>query len=253
MSLTVTVLGSSGSYPGPGRACSGYLVQGGGANVWMDAGSGTMANLQKHIRLAEVDAVVLSHEHPDHWADLNGFQVACAYGDGPDCVRAYAPAPLHSMAYEFNRVSIEWHRTFDGSVEQIGGQRWTFSKTDHPPETLAARVEVDGVSLGYTADTGTGWSPAAWGGDPVDLLLAEATFQDEDAAEIAKEGGDVGHLSARQAGEMARDAGVRRLVITHIWPTHDIGLSRRQAEEGFGGPVEVANEGDRFVVEAGRR
>lgn len=251
MTLTVTVLGSSGSYPGRDRACSGYLVQGGGATVWMDAGSGTMSNLQKHVRLDQIDAMVLSHEHPDHWADLNGFQVACAYGDGPDCVRAYAPASLHGLAYEFNRVSIEWHTISDGSVAEIGGQTWTFSRTDHPPETLAARVEVDGAVFGYTADTGTGWSPRSLGG--VDLLLAEATFQDEDAAEVAKEPGEVGHLSARQAGQLARDAGIPRLVITHIWPTHDVELSRRQAEEEFGGPVEVANDGDRFVVERGRR
>ncbi|HUR49187.1 MAG TPA: MBL fold metallo-hydrolase [Acidimicrobiales bacterium] len=251
MSLTVTVLGSSGSYPGKGRACSGYLVQGGGTTVWLDAGSGTMANLQKHIRLDEVDAVVISHEHPDHWADLNGFQVACAYGDGPDTVAVYAPSTLCEFMYRFNRPSLEWNVISDGSSARIGGQSWRFSKTDHPPETLAARVDVDGSSLGYTADTGDRWSPSALGAG-LDLLMAEATFQDMDAAEIAKEGSEVGHLSARQAGELARAAGIPRLVITHIWPTHDLDLSRRQAEEGFGGSVEVANEGDKFVVGDGR-
>lgn len=250
MSLTVTVLGSSGSYPGRGRACSGYLVQGGGTTVWLEAGSGSMANLQKHIRLDEVDAVVISHEHPDHWADLNGFQVACAYGDGPDTVAVYAPSTLCEFMYQFNRRSLEWNVITDGSSAQIGGQSWRFSKTDHPPETLAARVDFEGASFGYTADTGDRWSPSALG-DGLDVLMAEATFQDIDAAEIAAEGTAVGHLSARQAGELARAAGIPRLVITHIWPTHDAELSRRQAEEGFGGAVEVANEGDRFVVEAG--
>ena len=217
----------------------------------MDAGSGTMSNLQKHVRLDEIDAVVLSHEHPDHWADLNGFQVACAYGDGPDCVSAYAPASLHPLAYKFNRVSIEWHTITDGTAVEIEGQSWRFSRTDHPVETLASRVEVDGASFGYTADTGTRWSASALGGE-LDLLIAEATFQDEDAAAIAQEGGDVGHLSARQAGELARAAGVKRLVISHIWPTHDVDLSRRQAEEGFGGAVEVADDGDRFEVSPAR-
>ena len=106
MSLTVTVLGSSGSYPGPGRACSGYLVQGGGKNVWLDAGSGTMANLQKHIDLAEIDAVVISHEHPDHWSDINGLQVACSYGKGPDTVPIYAPATLCEFADRFKKQSL---------------------------------------------------------------------------------------------------------------------------------------------------
>ena len=250
MTITVTVLGSSGSYPGRDRACSGYLVQGGGTTVWLEAGNGTMSNLQKHIRLDEVDAVVISHEHPDHWADLNGFQVACSYGEGPDTVAVYAPSTLCEFMYQFNRASLEWNVIRDESSLQIGGQAWRFSRTDHPPETLGARVEVEGAVLGYTADTGTRWAPAALG-EGIGLLLAEATFQDEDAAEIAKEGGDVGHLSARQAGELARAAGVARLAITHIWPTHDVELSRRQAEEGFGGPVEVANDGGRFVVEGG--
>ncbi len=70
---TVTVLGTSGSYPGPGSACSGYLLRHQGFNLWLDAGPGTMANLQTHIGLADVDAVVLSHEHPDHWSDIDGF------------------------------------------------------------------------------------------------------------------------------------------------------------------------------------
>lgn len=252
MTLTLTVLGSSGSYPGPGRACSGYLVQGGGKNVWLDAGSGTMANLQKHIGLSDIDAVVISHEHPDHWSDINGLQVACSYGTGPDRIAIYAPATLCEFAYQFKKQSLEWNVITDRSEVSIGGQAWSFSRVDHPPETLAARVDADGAAFGYTADTGPEWSAAELG-PGLDLLLSEATFQDEDAAEVAAEGTHVGHLSARQAGEMARQAGVPRLVITHIWPSHDVQVSRRQAEEGFGGAVEVANEGDRFVVEAGRR
>ena len=248
MSLTVTVLGSSGSYPGPGRACSGYLVQGGGTTVWLEAGSGSMSNLQKHIGLGEIDAVVISHEHPDHWGDLNGLQVACAYGEGPNSVAVYAPSTLRDFMYPFNRSSLEWNVITDQSSIQIGGQSWRFSQTDHPPETLAARIEVGGAVLGYTADTGPAWSPSALG-EGLGMLLAEATFQDEDAVQVAAEGTHVGHLSARQAGGMARDAGIPRLMITHIWPTHDVELSRRQAEEGFGGPVEVANDGDKFVVE----
>ena len=247
MSLTITVLGSSGSYPGRGRACSGYLVQGGGKNVWLDAGSGTMANLQKHIALADIDAVVISHEHPDHWSDINGLQVACSYGNGPDRVAVYAPATLCEFAYRFNKSPLDWKVITDGSEVSIGGQNWRFSRSDHPPETLAARVEADGAAFGYTADTGTDWSAAKLGPE-LDLLLSEATFQDKDAEEVAAEGTHVGHLSARQAGEMARACGIPRLVITHLWPTHDPEVSRRQAEEGFGGGVEVANEGDQFAV-----
>jgi ribonuclease BN (tRNA processing enzyme) len=65
--LSLTVLGCSGSYPGKGEACSSYLVRSGSTTVWLDAGSGSMANLQQHVGLDAVDAVVLTHEHPDHW------------------------------------------------------------------------------------------------------------------------------------------------------------------------------------------
>ncbi len=64
--FTLTVLGTDGSYPAPGGACSGYLLQAGGRSVWLDAGPGTMANLQLHVGLEQLDAVVVSHAHPDH-------------------------------------------------------------------------------------------------------------------------------------------------------------------------------------------
>lgn len=249
MSLTLTVLGTSGSYPGPGRACSGYLLRGANTAVWLDAGSGSMANLQTHIALHELDAVVLSHEHPDHWTDLNGLEVACSFGAGPDRVPVYAPKSVKDLAYSFRKTAFEWNTVADGSQVQIGDFDWRFSQTDHPPETLASRIEYDGVAIAYTADTGPRWSPSAFG--PLDALLAEATFQDHDAAEVAAEGHHVGHLSAREAGAMARECNIPRLVLTHIWPTHDRQVSRRQAEEGFGGPVEMASEHDTFTFTKG--
>ncbi len=93
MGLSLTVLGCSGSYPGPGAACSGYLVQGGGVNVVIDLGPGSLANLQRHIGLGDVDAVVLTHRHPDHWTDLTGLEVALAVR-----ARARGPAPCTAPA-----------------------------------------------------------------------------------------------------------------------------------------------------------
>ena len=258
MALTLTVLGTSGSYPGAGRACSGYLIQGGDATVWLDAGSGSMANLQEHIDLVDLDAVVVSHEHPDHCSDLNGLEVACAFGPGPDRIAVYAPESVKARLYRFGRSAIEWNFIADGSEITIGRQAWSFSRTDHKPETLAARVEVDGVALGYTSDTGPGWSAASLG--RVDTLLSEATFQDVDAEAAASEvpasevpasgvpASGVGHLSARQAGQMAKECGVARLILTHIWPTQDREISRSQAEEAFGSGVEVAEAHDLFVI-----
>lgn len=234
MGLTLTVLGCSGSYPGPGQACSGYLVRGGGACVWLDAGSGTLANLQRFVGLGDVDAVVLSHEHPDHWSDIEGFYVALTYGSARRVgVPVYAPAAVRSLTTGPMEPAFAWHVVGDGDRVAVGGLSFLFSRTDHGPETLACRVDGDGSSLAYSADTGPGWSLSALGG-PVDLALCEASYTDDKQ-------GVPGHLTARQAGAMARGAGARRLLLTHLWPTIDRLQSAAEATEAYGAPVEVAH------------
>lgn len=240
VALTVTVLGCSGSYPGPGGACSGYLVRGAGVTVWLDAGSGTLANLQRHVGLADVDAVVLSHEHPDHWSDLEGYRVACAYVIEHTGVPVYAPAGLDGRVSADPVPAFEWHVVADGDAVSIGGLDLRFSRTDHPPETLAVRVDGDGRCLAYSADTGPGWSISDLGAG-IDLALCEATY-------LADREGTAGHLSARQAGAMGRQAGVSRLLLTHVWPTVDPEASRAEAEAAYGRPVEMARMHETYDV-----
>ncbi len=240
MGLSVTVLGCSGSYPGPGSACSGYLVGDGSTLVWLDAGSGTLANLQRHVRFEAVDAVVLSHEHPDHWSDLEGFQIVLQHAVHREGVPVYAPAGLRDHTYQDPEPSFAWHEVADGQRVTVGSLELSFSRTDHGPETLAVRVDGGGRSLGYSADTGPCWSLAALG-TGLDLALCEATVPVE-------EEGKTQHLSGRQAGEAARAARAGRLLLTHLWPSVDPERSRRDAEEAFGGPVEVATENQRYEV-----
>ena len=232
VALTLTVLGCSGSYPGPAGAASGYLVRGGGATVWLDAGSGTLANLQRHVGLHDVDAVVLSHEHADHMSDIEGYRVACAYVVGRTGVPVYAPAGLERRLSADPRPAFDWRTVADGDRVAVGGLSLRFSRTDHPPETLAVRIDGDGRSLAYSADTGPGWSLEALG-TGVDLALCEATY-------LADHEGTAGHLSARQAGAMGRAAGVARLLLTHVWPVVDPAASRAEAEAAYGGPVDLA-------------
>ena len=163
--LTLTVLGCSGSFPGPENACSGYLVRSGGTSVWLDAGPGTLANLQTHIGLPDVDALIVSHHHPDHWSDIEGFFVACRYVIGRSGIPVYAPRGLESLLRvgPSTNPTFEWHHITDGSTVKIGGMTFTFSRTDHIYETLAVRVDEGGRSLGYSADTGPRWSLGALG------------------------------------------------------------------------------------------
>ena len=138
---------ASGSYPGPGGACSGYLVDDGDHPVWLDAGPGTLANLQRHVGLDDLDAIVLSHEHPDHWSDLEGWSqraaaTALERARASRCTRppACASAPTTRASRAF-----DWH---DGRRRRPGRRSatlaLTFSRTDHPVETLAVRVDGGG-------------------------------------------------------------------------------------------------------------
>lgn len=239
MGLKVTILGCCGSYPGPGQACSGYLVQGEGTTIWVDAGSGTLANLQRHVDLRDVDAVILSHEHPDHWLDLHGAYVAAKYFMALPRLAVFAPASVRGHAY-YSDKPLDWHDVSDRDSIDIGRLRVTFSRTDHGPETLAVRVDGGGRSLGYSADTGPGWSLSALG-PGIDLALCEATIDRRDE-------GRSKHMSARQAGESGREADVGRLVITHLPPGRGPEAAVVEAADAFGREVDVAVENKEFEV-----
>jgi ribonuclease BN (tRNA processing enzyme) len=239
--LTVTVLGCDGSYPGPEGGTSGYLVRAGETRVWLDAGTGTLAQLQRYVPIEQVDAVVLSHQHADHWSDIEHFAVACRYVLGRTGVPVYAPEGLESLTrVGAANEALDWSAIADGSRIEIGSLTFSFSQTDHPVTTLAARIEGAGRRLGYSADSGPAWSLVSLGRD-LDLAICEATF-------LTDQEGIIQHLSARQAGESGREAGVGRLVITHLWPRLDRDAARQEAEAAFGGAVTVAAVGDRYVV-----
>ena len=242
--LRITILGSSGSYPAAGTACSSYLVQGGGVNVVLDLGSGALANLQDHIALADLDAIVVSHSHPDHWLDLGVLATAWKYGLGREGLRVHGTPDTRAKAdalVDGLAPTFDWTDIDAGDELVIGGLSLTFSMTDHYVPTLATRVTDGTSSFAYSADTGPAWSFARLGG-PVDLAVCEATHL------VDKEPEGVLHLSARQAGAMARQAGVRRLVLTHVSPGVDPEAARAEAAEAFGAPVDLAVAHASFAI-----
>lgn len=240
--VTVTVLGCSGSYPGPGGACSGYLVDDGSTRLWVDAGSGTLANLQRHLDPARLDAILLSHEHPDHWADLEGWQNVLRFVLIRQGFPVYAPAGLRQHVYQDMSPWVAWNDVAEADKVTIGTFDVTFSRTDHGPETLAMRIDAPGLgkSLGYSADTGPGWSLEALGSG-LDLAVVEATVPQSLE-------GAMQHLSARQAGQTARAAGAAGLVLTHLWPNLDASRAQDEGSDAFGAPVELAAVGRSFAL-----
>lgn len=237
--MKLTVLGACGSYPGPGQACSGYLFQAAGKTLWIDAGSGSLANLQRHVGLLDVDAIVLTHEHPDHCADAEGYYVACKYYLQREEVPVYAPAGLQEHMY-FEGEPFVWSTIDERSQVAIGDLSLSFSKTDHGPETLAVRIDSDGRSFVYTSDTGPEWSLSGFGSG-VDSVLMEATF-------LAEHEGKAQHLSGRQAGRMAAAADVGRLLLTHVQPGTAPEAIEAEAREHYEGPLDVVRENEVYEL-----
>ncbi|HZJ27633.1 MAG TPA: MBL fold metallo-hydrolase [Acidimicrobiia bacterium] len=234
--MDLTVLGCSGSYGAPaGGACSGYLVRAGGTAIWLDCGNGTLANLQRHLAMEDLDAVVITHLHPDHCVDIYGLHVLMQYGLERRGLPVYAPADAEADLGHLVRDwgdTFAWHEIGDGDRTSIGDLDLSFSRTDHPPPTLAVELSGDGKRLVYTADTGPGWTVGAFA-PRADLVLSEATYHHGDKPVAI-------HLSAREAGEAAREAGARRLMLTHIWPRLDPAHSAIEGSEAFGAPAELA-------------
>jgi ribonuclease BN (tRNA processing enzyme) len=234
--VELTVLGCSGSYGAPsGGACSGYLVRAGDAVIWMDCGNGTFANLQQHVNPADLSAVVISHTHADHCVDIFGLHVLYKYGLERAYLPVYAPEgverSLESIAGAWSDT-FDWKAVGDGDRVDVSGVSMSFSRTDHPVPTLAVDLAHNDKRLIYTADTGPGWSVEAFA-PGADLVLSEATYQHDDIPAPI-------HLSARQAGEAARAAQARRLMLTHLWPTLDPVASVEEGSEAFGHAVTLA-------------
>lgn len=243
--MELVVLGAYGTWPKPGGATSGYLLRQDGFTLWVDLGTGTMANLQRHIGLFDVGAVVISHSHPDHLVDLYPYFYARHFSEErpvgtplfcpPEVLTRgmtlFGPDTRAAVAKSFALTEIEPGRGFEA-----GPFRVSTAPMEHPVPTIGLRVETDGATLAYTADTGPTAELLPLARD-ANVLLAEASWQEDGRERVPI------HLTGRQAGEAARDAVVGTLVLTHIWPTLDRSRSAAEAAEAFDGQIVLAEEG----------
>lgn len=234
--MELTVIGGCGAWPAAGRACSGYLLEHDGFRLLIDPGYAVAPALDP----AAVDAVFVSHGHPDHCADLNPLLRGRVLGDRP-----VPPLPVYSLAGAVDPVlaldgpwvstGADLRAVTPGAEFAIGPFAATTRLLPHHVPNLGVRLAAGGRSMAYTGDTGPSPEIARLA-DSADLLLAEATYPTRVPDEA-----DSPYLStAGQAGRHAAMAGVGRLMLTHLWPGVSESESVAAAASTFGGPVEVA-------------
>ena len=250
--MRVTVVGCSGSFAGPESPASSYLVQqeadGRTWNLLLDLGSGALGALQRHLSPDDLDAVVLSHLHPDHCVDLCGLYVTRRYRPGGTLPHRL---PVFGPVGTAERVTLMYHGLEPGGMEAqfafdvvadavpltVGPFTVTPYAVNHPVEAYGYRVEAGGAVLAFTGDTDDcdNLTPLLHGAD---LALLDSAFVDgrDHVPDI--------HLSgSRAAAAAVRAGGVRRFVHTHIPAWNDPQVCRAQAAAGWPGEVELARSG----------
>jgi ribonuclease BN (tRNA processing enzyme) len=241
--VELRVVGGCGAWPAAGQACSGYLLEHDGFRLLIDPGYAVLPRLLRGMPADAVDAVLVSHRHPDHCADLNPLLRARALRDDPapalplfalpgalDAVLALDRPGMLTDAYELREFEA-------GDAFRIGPLAVQSAALPHSTPNAGVRITADGSAIAYTGDAGPDAALVDLARD-ADVLLAEASYVHEVPYDSR------GTLSsARDAGRQATAAGVGTLVLTHLLPGTDGRRARAAARAGFGGPIRVARAG----------
>ena len=241
--MRLTILGGCGAWPAAGQACSGYLVEYDGFRLLVDPGYATVPRLLELVTADQVDAVFISHGHPDHCVDLNPLLRARALRADPP-----APLPVYSLPGALDAVlaldrpgmltdAYVLHEFTAGGELDIGPFRAQTRLLPHSLPNAGIRLTAGGRVLAYTGDTGPSPDVVRLARD-ADLLLAEASYVDQVPEESRHS-----LTSARQAGRQARDADVRHLVLTHLLPGTDATAAHAAARAGYDGEIGIATSG----------
>ena len=248
--MHLTVVGCSGSFPGPDSPASCYLLEADGFRLVVDMGNGSLGALQKYAPLFGIDAVLLSHLHADHCVDLYSYAIARNYSPaGPQPpIPVYGPAgtcerlgQIHGFDGAdglMNRFTFE---TLAPGTMRIGPFDLALTHMNHPVETFGFRFSSGGRTLVYTGDTGE--TDALMGlAKGADVFVSEAAFLEGPSLPP-----DL-HLTARQAAAYAAKAGVGRLLLTHLQPWNAPDAAREEAAAAFTGDIDIAVAGQAITL-----
>lgn len=240
------MLGSCGAYPEPGRACSGFAVDWDGYRLVLDLGYATLPRLLAHWPDGRIDAVVITHEHPDHCIDLHGLFRMRFYGTVPVArLPLYCPPTvldrLQGLEPDADLGSVFDLHPLPGSY-RAGPFELTGLSLPHFVPTSGIRLRADERIMAYTGDTGPDPALADLGRD-ADLFIVEATDREGET-----EQGTRNLMTSAEAGHWAHRAGARRLMLTYFWPGNDRIAAVAAATAEFGADVLAANEGFTVTV-----
>lgn len=235
--MKITVLGCWGAYPKAGEATSGYLLQTDKHNILLDCGSGVLANLFRHIRPEEIDAVFLSHFHHDHCADLGCLSYASRFA--MVFKRRANPMPIyagnknpHFSELNYKEYTVGKEINPNSSVD-MDGLRVTFFQTVHEEYNLAMRFEYNGKVLVYTGDLGP-TTPLIDFSKGADLIICESSLF------AHEEGMFSGHMTSKESAELADKAGAKALMLTHFPHLGDINKMAEEAARYYNGVIVFA-------------
>lgn len=238
--MKVTVIGYWHGYPEKGEATSGYLLEHENWRILLDCGSGVLSQLQHYCSVNDLDAVVLSHYHHDHQADIGPFQYACiinkAMGKMMKEVTIYGHGEGEAFAKLAYHDVIKAAAYDDQTPLVIGPFTFRFFKTQHPAPCYAMRIECQGQTLVYTGDSSYFGELANFAAN-ADLLITECSGYAGD--QVAP----YGHMTSACVGKLAAIANPKHLVLSHLPHHGEHEQLRQEVSQSFKGTISLAKSG----------